>query len=374
MKRVLVLGSGLVGRAIAVDLSGDFEVHAADADQQTLESVSSAHAVTPIHADLSNPRELTALVQDFDIVVNALPGHMGYEALKNVISAGKNVVDIAFSPEDPLELDSEAKEKGVTAVVDCGVAPGLCNMILGYEWSRLKDIHAYSCIVGGLPVEREWPWEYKAVFSPIDVIEEYTRPCRLVENGTLVVKPALSGVERIDFKGIGTLEAFNTDGLRTLLKTMKIPDMKEKTLRYPGHVQLMEVMRETGFFRTDPINIHGTEIRPLDVTAAILFPKWKMRRDEADFTVMRVEIDGSLNGKNIRRVYDLFDQFDWNSRTTSMARTTGYTCTAMVRLLAEGKITETGVIPPEKVGMIPGAFPRIRELLEARGVRLSTDG
>ncbi|MCK5845756.1 MAG: hypothetical protein KAG97_13670, partial [Victivallales bacterium] len=146
-----------------------------------------------------------------------------------------------------------------------------------------------------------------------------------------------------------------------------------KTLRYPGHVQLMEVMRETGFFRTDPINIHGTDIRPLDVTAAILFPKWKMRRDEADFTVMRVEMDGRFKGENTRRVYDLFDQFDWKSRTTSMARTTGYTCTAMVRLLDEGKITETGVIPPEKVGMIPGAFSRIRELLEERGVRLSAN-
>jgi len=373
MQRLLVLGSGLVGHAIAADLCAEFEVHAADADMGTLETVSAAHSVTPIHADLSDPHRIARLVEDFDLVVNALPGHMGFRALKSVIESGKNVVDIAFSPEDPLTLNECAEQAGVTAVVDCGVAPGLCNIILGYESTRLDRIESYSCLVGGLPVEREWPWEYKAGFSPADVIEEYTRPCRMIQRGSQVVLPALSGLERVEFKGIGTLEAFNTDGLRTLLKTMEIPNMKEKTLRYPGHVALMEILSKAGFFSKEALDVNGLDIRPLDVTGAILFPKWKMRADEADFTVMRVEIAGEDKGEPVNRVFELFDQFDWKTRTTSMARTTGYTCSAAVRVLAEGRISRKGVVPPEHLGQIPGVFERVLGLLDERGVKLSGD-
>lgn len=373
MQRLLVLGSGLVGHAIAADLCAEFEVHAADADMGTLETVSAAHSVTPIHTDLSDPHRIARLVEDFDLVVNALPGHMGFRALKSVIESGKNVVDIAFSPEDPLTLNECAEQAGVTAVVDCGVAPGLCNIILGYESTRLDRIESYSCLVGGLPVEREWPWEYKAGFSPADVIEEYTRPCRMIQRGSQVVLPALSGLERVEFKGIGTLEAFNTDGLRTLLKTMEIPNMKEKTLRYPGHVALMEILSKAGFFSKEALDVNGLDIRPLDVTGAILFPKWKMRADEADFTVMRVEIAGEDKGEPVNRVFELFDQFDWKTRTTSMARTTGYTCSAAVRVLAEGRISRKGVVPPEHLGQIPGVFERVLGLLDERGVKLSGD-
>lgn len=373
MQRILVLGSGLVGHAIAADLCGEFEVHAADADMETLESVSSAHAVTPIHTDLSDPEQISRLVEGFNIVINALPGYMGYGALERVIESGVNVVDIAFSPEDPLALDRKARRSGVTAVVDCGVAPGLCNMILGHESTRLDQIDSYSCMVGGLPVEREWPWEYKAGFSPADVLEEYTRPCRMVRNGELVVVPPLSEPERVEFKGIGTLEAFNTDGLRTLLKTMKIPDMREKTLRYPGHAGLMEILATSGFFSGKELTVKGKKIKPLDVTGSILFPQWKMRPDEADFTVMRVDISGTKDGRRVEHSFELFDQFDWKTRTTSMARTTGYTCSSVVRVMAEGGIHTRGIVAPEQLGQYPDVFNRIIDLLEERGVKISGD-
>lgn len=373
MQRVLVLGSGLVGHAVAADLCGEFKVHVADADLHTLEAVSSSFSVTPIHADLADSHRLRQLTRGFDIVVNALPGHMGFSALQDLIDNGNNVVDIAFSPEDPFLLDDRAKQAGVTAVVDCGVAPGLCNMILGYESTRLDRIESYSCLVGGLPVERQWPWEYKAGFSPADVIEEYTRPCRMVQDGNRVVYPALSGLERVEFKGIGTLEAFHTDGLRTLLKTMEIPNMKEKTLRYPGHASLMEILSGAGFFSREVMEIKNQRLAPLDVTSAILFPQWKMRRDEADFTVMRIDIKGKSANSQVHRVFDLFDQFDWKTRTTSMARTTGYTCSAVVRVLAEGRIHRRGIIAPEHLGQMDGVFQRVRNLLDERGVKLSGD-
>ena len=124
---------------------------------------------------------------------------MGYQTLQEIISAGKNVVDISFFPEDPFGLDDLAREKGVTAIVDCGVAPGLCNIIAGYVAEKISEPSYYHCYVGGLPEIREWPYEYKAVFSPTDVLEEYTRPARLIENGQEVVYPALSGVELIRF-------------------------------------------------------------------------------------------------------------------------------------------------------------------------------
>lgn len=156
---------------------------------------------------------------------------MGFCTLKTVIECGKDIVDISFFPEDPFKLDQLAKEKKVTAVVDCGVAPGCSNLILGYMASILDVIESFSCYVGGLPRIRTWPYEYKTPFSPSDVIEEYNRPARLVDNGKVVTQPALSEVELIDLPGVGTLEAFNTDGLRTLIRTMKVPCMKEKTMR-----------------------------------------------------------------------------------------------------------------------------------------------
>jgi saccharopine dehydrogenase-like NADP-dependent oxidoreductase len=157
--------------------------------------------------------------------------------LRSVIEAGKNIVDISFMAEDTLSLDGLAKSRGVTAVADMGVAPRMSHMIVGYVDSLLDKTESATILVGGLPVIREWPYEYKIAWSPKDVIEEYIRPARLIECGKIVEKPALSDLELIDLPHIGTLEAFNTDGLRSLLYTIKIPFMREKALCYPGYAK-----------------------------------------------------------------------------------------------------------------------------------------
>jgi saccharopine dehydrogenase-like NADP-dependent oxidoreductase len=222
--------------------------------------------------------------------------------------------------------------------------------------------------VGGLPVVRTLPYEYKAPFSPIDVIAEYTRPARIMENGKLVVRPALSEVELVEFESIGTLEAFNTDGLRTLLKTMPAPNMKEKTLRYPGHAKFMTALRDTGFFDENSIEVSGVTVRPIDITAKLLFLKWELAKDEEEFTVMRVLVEGKENDKDKKYSYSLFDRFETNSGTSSMARTTGYTCTAVARLVLENQFTRKGICPPEYLGATEGCFEKIMKHLGERSI------
>lgn len=369
--KVIVLGGGLVGGPMAVDLSLDnrFDVTVADVNESLLDRFS-AHRpqITCLQKDLSSPEEVSALVSSFDWVINAVPGFMGHRTLKAIIEAGKHVVDIAFCPEDPFELDALAREKDVIAVVDCGVAPGMSNVVSGYVDGMLDETRSILIYVGGLPEVREWPYEYSAVFSPIDVIEEYTRPARYVENGKDVVRPALSDAELLNFPGIGTLEAFNSDGLRTLARTLDAPNMKEKTLRYPGHIEKMAVLRETGFFSENAIEINGIEIRPIDFTAKLLFPKWELKEGRSDITVMQVIIEGVKQGKTLRYIYDLFDRYDEATRTTSMARTTGYTATVVLRMLAEGLYTEAGICPPEYIGKQNGCIDFILDGLKARGL------
>ena len=243
----------------------------------------------------------------------------------------------------------------------------MSNIILGYHNEKMNVEH-FECYVGGLPVVRTLPYEYKAPFSPIDVIAEYTHPARIMENGKLLVRPALSEVELLEFEGIGTLEAFNTDGLRTLLKTMPVPNMKEKTMRYPGHARFMNALRDTGFFDENSMEVNGTSVRPIDVTAKLLFPKWKLAKDEEEFTVMRVLIEGKENDKDKKYSYSLFDRFERNSGTSSMARTTGYTCTAVARLILENQFTMKGICPPEYIGAAEGCFERIMKHFEKRNI------
>ena len=328
------------------------------------------YKIETYQADLSVVGNITSVIKDCDLVISAVPGYMGYETLKTVIELGKDVVDIAFFPENPFDLDKLAKEKGVTAVVDAGVAPGMGNIILGYHNAKMK-VNKYECLVGGLPVVREWPYEYKAVFSPIDVIEEYIRPARYVQNGQIVIREALSDAELVDFKGVGTLESWNSDGLRTLIDTMDIPDMIEKTLRYPGTIEYLRILRDTGFFSYDEMELNGQKIRPIDLTAKLLFPKWQLKEGEEDFTVMRIIIEGVENEKSKIYRYDLFDKYDRESKTISMARTTGYTCSAVANLLLNNMYKYPGINPPEYLGAKEENFKYILNYLADRNVNYS---
>ncbi len=368
--RVLVLGSGLVGRPMAVDLAKDktFQVTIVDVSRKNLENIPSELPIRKIEKDLSDRKELRALLYECDLVVNAVPGSMGFATLQEIISAGKNVVDIAFFPENSFELDELAKEHNVTAIVDCGVAPGMSNLLCGYVDHNLDSTETILIYVGGLPFMREWPYEYKAGFSPIDVLEEYTRPARYVENGARVVRPALSDPEYISFPEIGTLEAFNSDGLRTLGDTLHAPNMKEKTLRYPGHISNIMLLRESGFFSKAEIEVRGINIRPIDVTAALLFPLWELKAGDEDFTVMKVIIEGKKNNHVLRYTYDLFDRHDSVAQVHSMARVTGYTATTVVRLLSKGLFKRIGVCPPEYIGQDAECVHFVLDGLKDKGI------
>ncbi len=309
-------------------------------------------------------------MRDADLVIGAVPGFMGFATLQAVIEAGKDVVDISFFGEDPFALDALAKACGVIAVVDCGVAPGFSNMVLGYHAPRMT-VESFRCLVGGLPAVRTLPWQYKAPFSPIDVLEEYTRPARLVEHGVIVTRPALSEPEPVEIAGIGTLEAFNTDGLRSLLVTMRqVPNMAEKTLRYPGHIDLVRALRESGFLSPEPITAGGSQVRPIDVTAALLFQQWRLARGEPEFTAMEITVHGQVDGAPREYVYRLLDRTDERSGTSSMARTTGYTCAAAARLVLEGRFSQAGICPPEYVGADAVCFESVLADLTARGVNV----
>ena len=367
MKRIVVLGAGLVGKAIAVDLAKSFDVTTVDINHTSLEKLSSFTNIKTILTDLSEEGEIQRVVKDFDLIIGCLPGYMGHDTVEQTILAGKDIVDISFFREDPFELDKLAKKHNVTAIIDAGVAPGMGNIILGYHNAQM-EVSSYKCYGGGLPFKREWPFEYKAVFSPMDVLEEYIRPARYMLNGELVVREALSEAEIGHFEPIGSLEAWNTDGLRTLIKTMKIPNMIEKTLRYPGTVKYIKVLRETGFFSSDPILVNGEQIRPIDVTTKLLFPVWELKKDEEDYTMLRVIIKGKENGTEKKYTYNLFDRYDKETETTSMARTTGYTCTAIVNLFTKGMISHKGICPPEYIGVDKKNFEFISNYLIERGV------
>jgi lysine 6-dehydrogenase len=369
--RIVVLGGGRVGAAMVRDLAADerLEVVLVDASERALEAFADEGRVQTRRADLSDGAALGQAIADADLVLGAVPGSMGFRTLQRVLEAGKNAVDISFFAEDAFELDGLAREKGLTAIVDCGVAPGCSNLILGHLESEMESVDSFSACVGGLPRDRAWPFEYKAPFSPSDVIEEYVRPARLRQNGKLVVRPALSDPEMIDFAGIGTLEAFVTDGLRSLLATSMATSMVEKTLRYPGHREKMEMLRCAGFFSDEPIELRdGTLVKPLDVTSRLLFPMWQLLDGEDELTVMRVEVVGRRDGQCYRFVYDLLDRYDPVTRTSSMARTTGYTATSAVRLFVDGLYREPGISPPEFLGRHPGCYDRMMADLAARGI------
>ncbi|NDP26379.1 MAG: saccharopine dehydrogenase [Flavobacterium sp.] len=370
MTRIIVLGAGMVGSAMAADLSKKHSVTLADLSLERLDYVKNKHqSINVLQLDVCDTKKLQSTLAAFDFVVCAVPGFLGFQTIKTVIEAGKNVVDISFFPENALELDALAKAKGVTAIVDCGVAPGMHNIILGYYNEKLK-LTDFETLVGGLPKVKKWPFNYKAPFSPIDVIEEYTRPARYVENGNVVIREALTDCELVEFDKVGTLESFNSDGLRSILFTMPhIKNMKEKTLRYPGHVEYVRVLKDSGFFSENKIIVNGTEISPLDFTSKILFNEWKLGETEAELTVMRVTLKGeNPEGQTIEVVYNLYDEYCAETQTSSMARTTGYTATAVSNLFLEGLFFEKGVFPPELIGKHETCFKYILNYLKERNV------
>jgi saccharopine dehydrogenase-like NADP-dependent oxidoreductase len=370
MSNIIVLGAGMVGSAMAIDLSKKHKVTLTDFNPKVLKKVKEKCSPLVIEQlDVTDKAKLKNSIVKHDLVICAVPGFLGFSTLKTIIESEMNVIDISFFPENSLELDALAKEKNVTAIVDCGVAPGMDNIILGY-YNEKMTLTDFECLVGGLPKIKKWPFCYKAPFSPVDVIEEYTRPARYVEHGNEVIREPLTDCEYVEFEKVGTLESFNSDGLRSIIYTMPhIPNMKEKTLRYPGHVEYIRVLKESGFFSQDKIEMGGQKISPLDFTSKILFNEWKLDETEEELTIMRVTLKGlNKDGKLEEVVYDMYDEYNPETKTASMSRTTGYTATAAANLFLEGVFNEKGVFPPELVGKHEKCFNYFISYLAERNV------
>ena len=360
----------MVGTTMAIDMAKTSNVTISDINERALKRAKSrSYALKTLKLDVTNKVELKTALEPFDLVICAVPGFLGFQTLKTIIEAKKNVIDISFFPENSLDLDTLAKENNVTAIVDCGVAPGMGNVILGYYDSKM-NLTDFECLVGGLPKVKKWPFSYKAPFSPIDVIEEYTRPARYIENGKLIIKEALSDCEYVEFDEVGTLESFNSDGLRSIIFTLPhISNMKEKTLRYPGHVEYIKVLKESGFFEEEKISVGGKEVSPLEFTSKILFNEWRLKEEEEEFTIMRITLKGeNRNGKIEEIKYDLYDEYCPKTKTSSMSRTTGYTATAAANLFLDGLFSEKGIFPPELVGKHEECFKYFIKYLKDRNV------
>lgn len=369
MAAITVLGAGLVGSVIARDLAGKHDVTSADLSLAALGQLKE-QGIRTVQLDLTDTAAIRKTVADADVVVSAVPSVLGYQVLKTLVEDGKAIADIAFTPEEILGLHDLAVSTGARLLTDIGVAPGISNLILGHHDQHMK-VSKFVCYVGGVPQVPAGSFEYKAPFAPSDVVEEYTRPARFQVGGKVVEKPALSDLELVEFENVGKLEAFNTDGLRSILTTMAhIPEMIEKTMRWPGHTRIMQAMSDAGFFSEQPVTVNGVSIRPLDLSVKLLSNAWQMTAADRDMLVMRVVVEGEERGRRVRHTWETRDDFDEQTGFSAMSRMTGFTCAAAANLLAENLWQQPGVYPAELVGEEDACFDSIMGYLRERGVRL----
>ncbi len=372
MKKITVLGSGRVGRIIARDLADEptFDVTVADLRADALSALGAKMRIRTAAADLSHPGVIRELLSSCDMAVGALPGHLGFFALTEVLAAKKPYVDISFMAEDPRQLRETAKAASVPVLYDFGVAPGMSNLIAAMEAKRLSKPVRIAISVGGLPRTPRPPWGYEAPFSPADVVEEYIRPARVRVDGRTVDKPALSETMRVDMPGVGELESFLTDGLRSLLDTVDCPNMEERTLRYPGHRDKIQLLLDTGLLSETPVKINDVTIVPADLTRRLLEAAWQTPKTADELTVMQITAAGLDGNRRVERTVHLYDETDRTRNETSMARTTGFPAALAVRALAQGALhLSPGIHPPESVASDEGFVTFLFEGLAKRNVR-----
>jgi saccharopine dehydrogenase-like NADP-dependent oxidoreductase len=270
--------------------------------------------------------------------------------MKAAIEAETDMVDVSYMSEAPATLDEEAVQKNVTIIPDCGVAPGLSNILVGYSKTQLDQVNEVKIMVGGIPDTPVPPLGYTITWSVEGLIDEYVRPVKIVKNGRINEVPPLTGLEEVEFPGLGKLEAFYTDGLRTLIDTIpSVELMWEKTLRYPGHVSKINLLKDLGFFSEEPIEINGNPVTPREISSTLLGKKLWMP-EVNDLLVMRIEVIGFLNGERICLTHQLMDSFDEEKNVSAMGRTTAYTASTVSGLLIKGLIKRKGVFPPELLG------------------------
>ena len=374
--KVLVVGCGNIGSVAAEDFakSASADVVVADNDRAKTEAVADKigmKKVSWVQLDVSNHERLVKTLRDFDLIMGFLPGKLGFRLAEACIDAGKSLVDVSYMAEDPLALNDKALKAGVTIVPDCGLAPGISNVLVGHAAANMDKVKTVHIMVGGLPEKPIPPLGYTITWSPESLIDEYTRKVVIVKKGRKVEIEALSGVEAITFPKVGELEAFYTDGLRTLLYTMEnVEEMWEKTLRYLGHAEKIKAFQTLGFFDEKKIDVEGVNVSPRKLTVKLIGEKlWKP--EVKDIVVLKVEVVGVENGKKTSYSYHLLDNYDKKQRITAMARTTAYPASIVAQLMLKKAVKEKGVVPPEKIGMDKKLFSQFSDGLKKRGIKVS---
>ena len=369
--KAVQIGAGLVGSITAADMSRDFDVTIADLNESALAAARlCAPEMKAAVCSCTDEAALTEVIKDADIVTAGVPGKFGRKMMETVIRAGKNIADISFMPEDFEELDSLAKEFGVTAVPDMGVAPGMSNFLVGRGAALLDEVENAVIYVGGIPHRHVPPFNYQITWSAADVIEEYTRPARYVKDYKLVVCEAMGELYEKEFPKVGILETFITDGLRSLVKNVRARNMEERTLRWPGHVEQMRLLRGMGLFDEEKRTLGGVEAVPREIACDLLFPMWKMEpeKGDRDLTIMQVEVSGYKGNDFVTYTWDLWDIFDEKTWKNSMGRCTGFSCSIFAQAIVRGLIKEKGVIAPEKLAASGELYDFVMSEQRSRGI------
>jgi saccharopine dehydrogenase-like NADP-dependent oxidoreductase len=377
--KVLIVGCGNIGSVSAEDLAkgiSSIQVVVADKSETRAKEVAERIGkgnVSWIQIDVTNPSELANALKDFDLVMGFLPGKLGYRLTKACIDAGKDLVDVSYMAENPLTLIDDAIKANVTIVPDCGLAPGISNILVGHAVSELDKVQAVYIMVGGLPEKPVPPLDYVITWSPENLIDEYKRKARIVKEGKIIEVEALTGLEEVEFPGFGKLEVFYTDGLRTLPQTITdADDMWEKTLRYPGHAEKIKLLKTLGFFEEEQIDIDGVSVSPRKLTVKLFEQKLRMP-EVKDVVALKVEVSGVKNGKKTRYTYHLLDHYDEKRRVTAMARTTAYSASIIAQLMLRKALKEKGVVPTERIGKNNVLFQLFWDELKKREIRIAEE-
>jgi len=379
MMRVAIFGSGLMGATIAQDL-----VRAKEVDQVTVYDIdsgrlraltrreSSSKLATRVH-DVSNRGKTASLLRKCDVGVGALPHGLSEHAISSAIKARVNFVDLIFGWRfGQAEINSACKRKRITIIPACGLAPGLTNILAMQAAEQMERVDEVHIKVGGIPEKPKPPLNYRIVFSFQAVLEEYLRKARIIKNRRLVDVPALSGLETINFpQPIGKCECFYTDGLSTLIQTIRnTREMDEKTIRWPGHAEQIRTLVDCGLLETKPITYHNQPISPREFVSNTLSARLALGK-ERDITLLRVEVSGKKNGKPTHHRYQMVDHYDSRHGITSMARTTAYPCSIAAQILASGRIRQKGLIPPE-IALKGDLRDELLDYVEKRGMKIES--
>jgi lysine 6-dehydrogenase len=363
--KMLVLGAGLQGSACAYDLlqnASITEVRLADRDAVAWPPFLSAYAKDPrlvrVSLDAKDSKAVARAMDGARAVMCALPYYFNLGMTRVAIDAGVPFCDLGGNTEIVMEqkaLGAAARAKGITVIPDCGLAPGMVNILAQLGISRCDSVSRVKIFVGGLPQAPEGPLKYQIVYSLEGVLDYYTTLSWVLRDGKRTQVKALSEIEPVQFGApVGELEAFHTaGGLSTMAARYegKIPVMEYKTLRYPGHAHIMEAIRDLGLLDLAPLDVKGTKVSPRDVAVAAMGPHL-LKPKGKDLVAMRVIVEGTKGGKRVAHTFELVDRRDDTHGISAMERTTGYSLAITGLLQAEGAITPPGVHTPDE--SVPG--------------------